>query len=270
MDPQEHLDLARAIPGEDESWLKPGWLAGSDIDDDSRSVLVNWLIQVSSYLQLSDITLHLAVSHLDLVMNKVNVEMEEVQLMALACLQIAAKATEDSVPSPQLMLPLTGNMFTISDLARLEREVLVELNWRLVRQTPAVFLHYYSQIVGNKGRLFRLARAVLDLCLTQTWYGTIKPSILASTALLTASYLQGSGWSVDLATTTRHHPRQLMVHLVRVLSLLVGGQVGEGVREKHGKVLAKLGVVGQETVNLIIRKVEGESLRNRQDSRGFG
>lgn len=270
MDPQEHLDLARAIPGENESWLNPGWLAGSDIDGDSRSVLVNWLIQVSSYLQLSDITLHLAVSHLDIVMNKVNVEMEEVQLMALACLQIAAKTTEDSVPSAKLMLPLTGDLFTTSDLARLESEVLAELNWRLVRTTPAVFLHYYSQIIVNKGRLFRLARAVLDLCLTQTWYGTIKPSLLASTALLAASYLQGSGWSADLANTTQHDPRHLMAHLVKVLALIQGEQVGEGVKDKHDKIWNKLGVVGQETINLIIRKVKGEHVRSRQDSRGFG
>lgn len=270
MDPQDHLALAISSPGEDESWLKPGWLAGSEITPESRSTLVDWLVQVSSYLSLSDVTLHLAVSHLDLVLASVQVEVEEVQLLALACLLVAAKWVEDSVPGPGLLLPLTGGLGTKQDLARLEREVLVSLDWKLTRTTPVVFLHYYQEILG-KGRkvVFRLARAVLDLCLSQTWYGTVQPSLLASTALLTASYLLGKGWPDDLAQTTCHHPRLLLPHLARVLASLQG-ELGEGARDKHDKALAKVGQLGQETATVIVNKVQGEFARIHKDSRGFG
>ena len=73
------------------------------------------------YLSLSDITLHLAVANFDLVVSKVEVEEDEVQLLALACLSLAAKTEEDLPPAPELLLPLTGDIYDKADLARTRR-----------------------------------------------------------------------------------------------------------------------------------------------------
>jgi len=270
MDPQEHLAIVRTSPKDDKSWLKPGWLNGSEVDSEARSTLVDWLIQVSDYMSLSEVTLHLAVSHLDIILSKIIVEVEEVQQMALACLLVAAKYVEDFFPSPSLLSSLMGGLGSTQDLLRLEREVLLSLNWRLGRTTPVVFLHYYQEVAKTtKKPVFRLARAVLDLCLSEAWYGTVQPSLLASTALLAASYLLGKGWSDDLEETTNHHPRQLIPMLGKVLeSLVVEGK--ESAREKHAKALSKAGQLGSETVGVILNKVQGEFARIHKDSRGFG
>jgi len=256
MDPQDHVNLAMTIPGEDESWLNSDWLKGSEISPNVRSSVVNWLIQVSNYLQLSDISLHLGVSYLDLVIEKVSVELEEVQMMGLVCLGVAAKTLEDSAPSLRSMLPLIGDLASMSDLVRLEKEMLVVLEWKLTRTTPAVFLHYFSQLWPNKGRLFRVARAVLDYCLTQSWYGTVKPSILASTVLLTSNCLLGISWSDDLFQITQNHSKQLLPLTRKVLGLVKAGNIGDGVEEKHVKTLSKLGAVGQEKVDIVIKDLE--------------
>ena len=43
-----------------------------------------------------------------------------------------------------------------------------QLNWKLRKTTAVVFLHYYSEIIGRTGKVvFKLARAILDLCLQQ-------------------------------------------------------------------------------------------------------
>ena len=47
--------------------------------------------QVSSYLSLSDITLHLAVSLFDRTLAVVEVEEEQLQITAITCLHLAAK-----------------------------------------------------------------------------------------------------------------------------------------------------------------------------------
>ena len=86
MDPQDHLALAKAIPGEDNSWLAPGWLRGSKICAMTRSSVVDWLVQVQHYLSLSDTTLHLAVANFDLVISLLDWDTEEIQLLGLACL----------------------------------------------------------------------------------------------------------------------------------------------------------------------------------------
>ena len=36
----------------------------------------------------------------------------------------------------------------------------------------------------------------------QTWYGTVQPGHLATTALLAASYLEGGGWSEEMVRMT--------------------------------------------------------------------
>eukprot|EP00092_Neocalanus_flemingeri_P004355 GFUD01004684.1.p1 GENE.GFUD01004684.1~~GFUD01004684.1.p1 ORF type:complete len:279 (-),score=56.72 GFUD01004684.1:673-1509(-) len=267
MDPQDHLALAKAIPGEDKSWLIPGWVRGNEICVSARAPVVDWLIQVQQYLSLSDITLHLAVANFDLVLSRVDFEKEEVQLLGLACLQLAAKVEEDCPPSPSLLLPLTGGVYTKQDLARVELEAIRALDWRVRKTTSAVFLHYYSEIAGKgKKVVFKLARAILDLCLTETWYGTVQPSHLASTVLLAASYLLGKGWPQDLATITGHCPTQLLGKLVAVLNMVHVGQEGEGVKEKHDKALAKVKALGEESVNGIVKNVQEDLARIEVDS----
>ena len=83
MDPQDHLALAKAIPGEDNSWLAPGWLQGSKICAMTRSSVVDWLVQVQQYLSLSDTTLHLAVANFDLVISLLDWDTDEIQLLGL-------------------------------------------------------------------------------------------------------------------------------------------------------------------------------------------
>ena len=126
------------------------------------------LPQVAQYLSLSDVTLHLGVANFDLVLNNVEVDHDEVQLMGLVCLNLAAKVEEDCPPAPELLLPLTGDIYDKSDLARIEKEAISALKWSLRRTTGVVFLHYYSEILGRPGRsMLKMAKAILDLCLTQ-------------------------------------------------------------------------------------------------------
>jgi len=263
MDPKEHLALAKAIPGEDKSWLTTGWLRGNEICASMRPSVVDWLIQVQQYLSLSDVTLHLAVANFDEVLSRVDFDRDEVQLLGLACLQLAAKVEEDCPPAPALLLPLTGGVYSKQDLARVEMEAIRALDWKLRKTTSAVFLHYYTEILG-KGRkgIFKLAKAILDLCLTEPWYGTVKPSHLASTVLLAASYLLGKGWPEDLATTTGHCPTELLDKLVTILNMVQGGQVGDGVKEKHDKPLAKVQALGEESLKGIVKNAQKELERS--------
>merc|ERR1712098_486677 len=241
--------------GEDKSWLTPGWLRGNEICASMRPSVVDWLIQVQQYLSLSDVTLHLAVANFDEVLSREDFDRDEVKLLGLACLQLAAKVEEDCPPAPALLLPLTGGVYSKQDLARVEMEAIRALNWKLRKTTSAIFLHYYNEIMG-KGRkgIFKLAKAILDLCLTQTWYGTVKPSHLASTALLAASFLLGKGWPDELARITGHCPRQLMDKLATLLNMVHVGEVGEGIKDKHERVLAKVKALGEESINGIVKR----------------
>ena len=120
MEVTEQLQLALLVPGQDkvgflpncqcfllQAWLEANWLAGSCVSASKRAGLVDWMVEVAAYLGV-DGTLYLAVSHLDLVLASVDLDEAEHQLLAIACMGLAAKQEEDFVPGPQLLLPLLG------------------------------------------------------------------------------------------------------------------------------------------------------------------
>ena len=66
-----------------------------------------YVSQVSSYLNLSDITLHLAVSLFDRTLAVVEVEEEQLQITAITCLHLAAKVWMTQFESVQSSLNLS-------------------------------------------------------------------------------------------------------------------------------------------------------------------
>ena len=218
LDPQEHLDFAKAQPEEDVGWVAPFWLVGSQIGHKDRANLVEWMAEVQDYLDLSDITLHLAVANVDRVLTQIDFDPEEFQLLGLASLLVAAKAEEDIVPSMDNLLQMAGGVFSKKDLARVEVELLMTLNWRMRKVTAAVWLHLYNQnIPSGRKVVFKLAKAILDLSLTQEWHGTVSPSKMASSCLMAASCLLGKGWPQDLANLTGYKVGQLTYFMTAAL-----------------------------------------------------
>jgi len=235
MDTNTLLDISKTTPGEDVSWLENGWLAGTALDVDTRAGIIDWLIQVQQYIGLTDTCLHAAVANLDLALIRVDWDPHEIQLVALAALQTAAKLEEDVPPATSLLLPLAGDVYTAADLARVELELLMALDWSVRTTTAAVFLQFYADKAA-KGRksVFRLAKAILDFCLFQDWYGCKQPSYLASCCLAAANSLSGQPWCQELAQLTGSSFDDLAAG-VRLCLMASAHTQSEGFEEKHPK-----------------------------------
>jgi len=275
MDPAELLSLAKAQPDQDQAWVRPCWLRGCRVSETDRRDLVDWLVQVQDYLDLSDVTLHLAVANVDRVLDRIDFDPDEFQLLGLASLLVAAKLEEDQGVTCGLdgLLALVDNVHGRADLARVELELLRGLDWRPRRTTAAVFLHLYQENwEGGKGRkrVFRLARALLDICLTKEWQGTLSPSLLASSCLLASCWLLGPAgpdWSPDLSSLTGYSAGQLTSPLLACLTALLAMAGEGGVREKHARLLDRLGDnIGPEAVGAVIKAVRTAHLRTNRNA----
>jgi len=267
MDPGEHLALAKAMPDGDESWLSPGWLSGSHVSPSDRSCLVDWIIQVTDYIEMTDVTLHLAVAIMDRVLQKVDFNSDELQLLGVASLLVAAKVEEDEFPGQACLLKMAGDVYTRADLTRLEMEVVLALDWRIRKTTAPEFLYIYKENVGTGRKVvFRLARAILDMALTQEWCGSVQPSKLATSCLMAASFMLGQGWPEELVACTGYRVGQLFGHVTPCLKL-VGRDMGDGVKEKHAKVLDKLeDSMTEEKVKGVIKEYISVHVRTHKDS----
>jgi len=292
MEVTEQLQLALLEPGQDQAWLEVNWLQGACVSASQRAGIIDWLVEVSSYLNLSDITLHLAVCLFDRTLAVAELDEKQLQMTAITCLHIASKVEEDFVPAPSLLLPLLGGAEVETELengktekkegalktrmvemARTERMILKALDFRLRASTAATFLHYFTQLLPQEARkVGRLAKAILDLSLLSPWYGQVRPSHLAAAVLTLANCLLQVPLALplNLAASLLQVPTLLSkdLHLCKVLpscttllfrliTLLEAKEEMPGVLRKHKKVLGKLSLVS------VVRM--GRELEGKQD-----
>jgi hypothetical protein len=83
-----------------------------DINENMRTILVDWLNEVTQEYRLTTQTLHLAVNYTDRFLNQMNVERGKLQLVGVTALFLAAKFEEIFPPSVQDFVYITDNTYT--------------------------------------------------------------------------------------------------------------------------------------------------------------
>lgn len=86
-------------------------------------------------------------------------------------------------------LAVADGAFTKEELLHYESEVIIVLDFRLVRSTPLRFLLRFGNIMGLNSRPMMLARFLLELTLLHSRFSAIRPSHLAAGAAYLAKKL---------------------------------------------------------------------------------
>ncbi|XP_073159291.1 cyclin-D3-3-like [Henckelia pumila] len=125
----------------------------------SRGEAVEWILKVIGYYSFSALTAVLAVNYLDRFLSSFQSHREKpwmTQLVAVACLSLAAKVEETHVP---LLLDLQVEeakyVFESKTIQRMELLVLSTLEWKMNPVTSHSFLDYISRSLGLKSSLSR-------------------------------------------------------------------------------------------------------------------
>lgn len=112
----------------------------------ARKEAFHWIWKAHSYYSFGPLSLCLAVNYLDRFLSICELPRGKdwaVQLLAVACLSIAAKVEETSVPqSIELQVGDPKFMFEAKTIQRMELLVLDTLNWKMNPVTPCSFLDY--------------------------------------------------------------------------------------------------------------------------------
>ncbi|KAG2605256.1 cyclin-D1-1-like isoform X3 [Panicum virgatum] len=122
---------------------------------------VSWILKARSYHGFQPATAYLAVSYMDRFLSSRSLPDYgwAFQLLSVACLSLAAKMEETSVP-PLLELQCqqiesTGYIFEPGTVQRMELFVLAELDWRLRSLTPFAFINLFACKADSSGRCTR-------------------------------------------------------------------------------------------------------------------
>lgn len=112
----------------------------------ARKEAFDWISKAHTYYSFGPLSLCLAVNYLDRFLSICELPRGKdwaVQLLAVACLSIAAKVEETSVPqSIELQVGDPKFMFEAKTIQRMELLVLDTLNWKMNPVTPCSFLDY--------------------------------------------------------------------------------------------------------------------------------
>eukprot|EP00162_Nutomonas_longa_P025207 comp9860_c0_seq1/m.11567 comp9860_c0_seq1/g.11567 ORF comp9860_c0_seq1/g.11567 comp9860_c0_seq1/m.11567 type:complete len:281 (-) comp9860_c0_seq1:25-867(-) len=168
-----------------------------------RRTLVDWMSEMGTYFHFQPSCIHTSISYLDRILSSYSFKTNELQLVAMGCLMIAAKFEEKYtyVPTVQDLCDATRNLYSNQAILNMEIKLLEALNWQLSTSTPAHFLGMYlaaswgngEVMQGNnvpwgtlKRYLYKHACFYADLCLQQIGFSFFLPSHIAASSMCCA------------------------------------------------------------------------------------
>ncbi|KAM4538785.1 G1/S-specific cyclin-E2-like [Odontesthes bonariensis] len=153
-----------------------------------RSILLDWLIEVSDAYSLHRQTFYLAQDYFDrFMLTQSNVEKNLLQLIGITCLFIASKMEEASPPKLAHMADVTAGTYYQEEILQMELIVLKALHWNLCPETTVSWLNLYFQTASVSSSFpeddYLLMIRLLDLCVLHINSLDFQHRVLAASVL---------------------------------------------------------------------------------------
>lgn len=184
-----------------------------------RALLVDWMVEVQESFELNHETLYLAVKLVDLYMTRSSkthpqqnrLTKEELQLLGASALFIASKFDERIPPLVDDFLYICDGAYTLSQLLKMEMNILRVVDFDLGIPLSYRFLRRYARCARVSMPTLTLARFVLEQCLLE--YGLLEnsDSKMAAAALYLALRMKSLGhWTPTLQYYTGYSVKDIL------------------------------------------------------------
>ena len=136
-----------------------------------RAILIDWLVNIHLYLQLSDDCFFLTVKLIDQYISLVEcLNKDKLQLLGITALLISSKYVESKHPSMDELCLLCDNAYTKSQIVMFEKEILMKLDYTVVQDNIVNFfdimcLFFNFTLKEYHFGKFLLEISILDLSL---------------------------------------------------------------------------------------------------------
>lgn len=129
-----------------------------DINDSMRSILVDWLVEVSEEYRLQGETLCLAVNYIDRFLSFMSVVRAKLQLVGTAAMFIASKYEEIYPPEIGEFVYITDDTYTKQQVLRMEKLLLKVLSFDLCAPSSHSFISLFSCMMNIPDKVKFLAQ----------------------------------------------------------------------------------------------------------------
>ncbi len=167
---------------EKELVLKPklGYMnVQSDINEQMRAILIDWLIEVHYRFRLRSETLFQTVWIIDTYLSLKQITRAKLQLLGIASLLISCKSQEIYYPPLKEFIDITDGAYVKNELLDMENYVLKILNFNIVSPTSNDFYNIIAKAFNFDKKQFYLGKYFLESALIDYQMIRYSSSVLA-------------------------------------------------------------------------------------------
>lgn len=159
----------------------------------TRSILVDWLIEVHTRFHLLPETLFLAISIIDRFLSEKVVQLDRVQLVGITAMFIASKYEEVLSPHVGNFKHVADNGFSEAEILAAERFILQTLEYDLSYPNPMNFLRRISKADNYDIQTRTVAKYLLEISVVDRRFMLYRPSHVAAAAMYLARLILDRG-----------------------------------------------------------------------------
>jgi cyclin B len=151
----------------------------NEINEQMRSILVDWIIDVHGKFGFCDETLYMTVLIIDRYSSLKKITRNEYQCLGITALMIACKHEEINVPKVEDFIYITDNAYNKEEVFNMEIDILDKLNYNLLYPSPIKFFEYLSLHFGFDKQKHFLGKYLMETFLLNLICIKFKPSIIS-------------------------------------------------------------------------------------------
>eukprot|EP01028_Stygiella_incarcerata_P014549 TRINITY_DN981_c0_g3_i1.p1 TRINITY_DN981_c0_g3~~TRINITY_DN981_c0_g3_i1.p1 ORF type:complete len:603 (-),score=205.75 TRINITY_DN981_c0_g3_i1:503-2311(-) len=188
---------------EAEFMCRPDYMQNfqTDISPTMRSILMDWLNEVSQEFRLRPETLFLAANFIDRYLSREIVHRNRLQLVGITSMFIASKYEEIAPPVVHNFAYITDNTYRVDEILEMERNVLSKLDFALTAPTTIDFLPRFLKAAFATPLMTVLAHYLAELTLQEYRFVQFPPSLVAASCVCLAHH----ALSLPVWTKTLEH-----------------------------------------------------------------
>ena len=154
-----------------------------EINQQMRSILIDWLIDVHYKFGFTDETLFMTVSIIDRYLSVNQISRLKFQLLGITALLIACKHEEIDLPKIGDFTYITDNAYVKDEVIQMENDVLKVLNFSLLYPSPIKFYEYLSVNFWFDKKMHLMGKYLMESFLVDIKHIKYKPSIISSACI---------------------------------------------------------------------------------------
>jgi len=154
----------------------------TDINEQMRAILVDWIIEVHSKFNLKEETLFICVFIIDKFLKSDTIPRSKLQLLGVASIMIACKQEEIYSPSIKDFVFITDNAYTKQEIFEMEYHILKILEFNTVMPSSLRFYELIALDFNFGFKQFNFGLYLLELYLIDYRMTKYLPSVIACTA----------------------------------------------------------------------------------------